>query len=319
MAIKSKRLPLREAALASHHPASLRDYLKEKQELVDRALDRYLLDARVRPPVIHKAMRYSVFAGGKRLRPILCLAAAEICGGDAKKILPTACALEMVHTYSLVHDDLPAMDDDDFRRGVPTCHKKFGEAVAILAGDALLTHGFKVMADNAQVPGVDPAAVVKVIPMVAEAAGSTGMVGGQVVDLEMADNAGLNRRRRETLEYIHHHKTGALIRASLKAGALLAGAAPAQLKALDLYGESIGLAFQIADDVLDIVGNKKLLGKRGSDRENGKLTFPAVYGLEASRKKAREVIETAKRSLRPFGARGRVLNDLADFIIDRQN
>jgi geranylgeranyl diphosphate synthase, type II len=295
-------------------------YLKKQRARVDAALDRFLLKAGVRPPRIHEAMRYSVFAGGKRLRPILCLAGAELCGGSWRRVLPTACALEMIHTYSLIHDDLPAMDDDDFRRGRPTCHKKFGEGVAILAGDALLTQGFQVMAQNARMPGVKPGAVVRAMTIVADAAGSTGMIGGQTVDLEMAGKNGRSAgSRRETLDYIHSRKTGALIRASLRAGGVLAGGSPPQLSALDRYGESIGLAFQIADDILDIVGDKKLLGKRGSDRDNDKLTFPAVYGMDKSRSLAEEQIRRAKTAAAVFGPRGSVLCDLADYIINRKN
>jgi geranylgeranyl diphosphate synthase, type II len=249
----------------------LKKFFASRTALVDRALKRHLLPARSVPPKVHEAMRYSVFAGGKRLRPVLCLAAAELCGGKARAVLPAACALELIHTYSLVHDDLPAMDDDDFRRGLPTSHKKFGEAVAILAGDALLTRAFELMA---QARGVRPQAALKAIATVADAAGSLGMIGGQIVDLEMEGaTAGSPPGMRNgsaaprngavaKLHYIHRSKTAALIRASLRAGALLAGASPARLAALDRYGLGIGLAFQIADDVLDIVGDKKLLGKR---------------------------------------------------------
>lgn len=298
---------------------SLADFFKVQRRRVDEALDRYLVHSRVEPPVVHEAMRYSVFAGGKRLRPALCIAAAEICGGSWHKVMPTAAALEMIHTYSLIHDDLPAMDDDDYRRGRPTCHKKFGEAVAILAGDGLLTLGFKTIAGNAKIPGVRASAVLRALDVVSDAAGSTGMIGGQVVDLEMEGAKVSKAKRRRKLEYIHRHKTGAMIRASLTAGALLSNASLAKLRALDAYGECIGLAFQIADDVLDIIGDKKLLGKRGSDRDNNKLTFPALYGLKASQRKAEEVVDQAKLFLRPFGHRAHVLNTLADFIIQRKN
>ncbi len=298
---------------------TLKNYMAMQSRRVDDGLDAFLVSAKAEPPAVHEAMRYSVFAGGKRLRPVLCLAAAEICGGSWRKVLPTACALEMIHTYSLIHDDLPAMDDDDFRRGQPTCHKQFGDAVAILAGDALLTHAFQVMADNARVPGIKASAVVETIRSVAEAAGSLGMVGGQVVDLEMENSKDKGPHRDKTLDYIHRHKTGALIRASLKAGAILSNARPEQVEALDRYGESIGLAFQIVDDVLDIVGDKKLLGKSGSDQANGKLTFPSVYGLDASREMARKEIHRAKSALEIFNQKGRILSDLADFILHRQH
>ncbi len=297
---------------------------------MDRALDRFLLSARVLPPVLHEAMRYSIFAGGKRLRPVLCLAAAEVCGRDSERVMPTACALELIHTYSLIHDDLPAMDDDDFRRGRPTSHKKFGEAVAILAGDALLTQAFDLMAQNARTAGVRPEAALKAVGAVSRAAGSLGMIGGQVMDLAMeragrskslgAAHAFLkNGSRAAALDAIHRRKTGALIRASLQAGALLSGASPARVRALETYGEALGLAFQIADDVLDIIGDKKLLGKRGSDRENGKLTYPAVYGLAESQARARKEAARAKRALAPFGSRAWALEALADYVVQRQN
>ena len=286
---------------------------------VDRALDRFLLREGVAPGVLHKAMRYSVFAGGKRLRPFLCVGAAELCGGRAERVLPTACALEALHTYSLVHDDLPAMDDDDLRRGRPTSHKVFGEGMAILAGDALLTFAFELMARNARVKGVKPEWALAAVETVAREAGTLGMVGGQAADLE-AEDAEFNARAREgMLHFIHSRKTGALIRASLRSGALLVGASVNRLKALDAYGEKIGLAFQIADDILDIVGDKALLGKRGSDRDNGKLTFPAVYGLERSRDRARDAVAGAKKALKPFGPRARLFEELADFIIERRN
>lgn len=298
---------------------TLKNYMAAQGRRVDDGLDAFLISAKTEPPVVHEAMRYSVFAGGKRLRPVLCLAAAEACGGSWRKVLPTACALEMIHTYSLIHDDLPAMDNDDFRRGQPTCHKQFGDAVAILAGDGLLTHAFQVMADNANVPGVKASSVVETIRTVAEAAGSLGMVGGQVVDLEMEHSKEKGTKRDKVLDYIHRHKTGALIRASLKAGAILSNARPEQIDALDRYGESIGLAFQIVDDVLDIVGDKKLMGKSGSDQANGKLTFPSVYGLDASREMARKEIRRAKIALEIFTEKGRILSDLADFILHRQH
>ncbi len=292
-------------------------HMKKRAALVDQALNRYLVREKVQPDLVHKAMRYSVFAGGKRLRPVLCLAAADICGGDFKKVLPTACALEVLHTYSLVHDDLPAMDDDDLRRGRPTNHKVFGEGMAILAGDGLLTFAFELMARNAAVKGVRPEHVVEAIRLVARAAGSLGMVGGQAVDLVSEGNAALNGHRAQVLDYIHRHKTGALIQASLDAGAALVGATSVQRRALARYGENIGLAFQIADDVLDIVGDKKLLGKRGSDQENQKLTFPSVYGLESSRRRGHRAVTEAKNALRVFGRRGGLLSALADYMIER--
>lgn len=295
----------------------LLSFLKSRGRKVDAALERFLPRESRMPEVLHKAMRYSVFAGGKRLRPALCMAGAEICGGTARHVLPTACALEVLHTYSLVHDDLPAMDDDDLRRGRPTNHKVFGDGLAILAGDGLLTLTFELIARNAEVSGVRPEWVVEASRVVAVAAGSLGMVGGQAVDLVSAGNTALNGHRAQVLDYIHRHKTGALIRASLDAGAVLAGAGRDERRALARYGENIGLAFQIADDVLDVVGDKKVLGKKGSDQDNKKLTFPAVYGLEESRRRAHKAVTDAKRALRRFGARAEVLSALADYMIER--
>ncbi len=284
---------------------------------VDRALNALLIREKTAPAVIHKAMRYSVFAGGKRLRPFLCVTAAEVCGGRPERVMPTACALEVLHTYSLVHDDLPAMDDDDLRRGRPTNHKVFGEGMAILAGDALLTHAFQLMAENARAPGIPAARVVEAVRVVATAAGSLGMVGGQAVDLASAEGAVWGAARARVLDFIHRRKTGALIKASLDAGAVLGGGSPKQRRALAAYGEQIGLAFQIADDILDIVGNKKLLGKRGSDRDNGKLTFPAVHGMEESRRRAARAVARAKDALSLFGKKAAALAALADYIIER--
>ncbi len=295
----------------------LLSFLKSRSRKVDAALERFLPREARMPEVLHKAMRYSVFAGGKRLRPALCMAGAEICGGSARQVLPAACALEVLHTYSLVHDDLPAMDDDDVRRGRPTNHKVFGDGLAILAGDGLLTLAFELIARNAEVSGVQPEWAVEASRVVAVAAGSLGMVGGQAVDLVSAGNAALNGHRAQVLDYIHRHKTGALIRASLDVGAVLVGAGRDERRALARYGENIGLAFQIADDVLDVVGDKKLLGKKGSDQDNRKLTFPAVYGLEESRRRAHKAVSDAKRALRRFGSRAEVLSALADYMIER--
>src|SRR5205809_387248 len=238
-------------------------------------------------------MRYSVMAGGKRLRPILVIAGCEAVGGMAERVLPTACALELIHTYSLIHDDLPAMDDDDYRRGRLTNHKVFGEAVAILAGDALLTHAFRLVAGN--VDGAsDARAIADVVAEIAEAAGTDGMVGGQVVDIESEGKT----VSAETLDYIHTRKTAALIRASLRVGAMLAGAKPDALKAITRAGEALGLAFQIVDDILDVEGSLEELGKTaGSDQRKQKATYPALHGLEASRRRARQLIEDAKVAL----------------------
>ena len=295
----------------------LKSYFERWKEEVDRSLDRFLPSDRESPQTIHKAMRYSVFAGGKRLRPILMIASAETCGLNGKKVLPTACAMEMIHTYSLIHDDLPAMDDDDLRRGRPTNHKVFGEAIAILAGDALLTQAFNLISKNDKItPSVIPAA----IEAISQGAGSRGMVGGQVTDIEMGEGQWTKRPHKkqvEILKTIHESKTAALIQASIMAGAILAGANRKPLKHLSDYGRKAGLAFQIADDILDVVGNKELLGKRGSDRENRKLTYPAVFGLERSRRQALELVKDAKQSLKIFGKRAEILNELADYIVER--
>ena len=286
---------------------------------VDSAMEELLAPAPDLPESVRKAMRYSLFAGGKRLRPTLVLEAAACCGLPARKALKTAAALEMIHTYSLIHDDLPAMDDDDLRRGKPTNHKVFGEALAILAGDGLLTKAFEAAALNAAEIRLNGKATAELIRVVAYGAGAEGMVGGQVADLE-AEGLGKNLSSAcaaKTLESVHRRKTGALIVASLEAGALLAGAGARWREALRSYGECVGLAFQIADDVLDVVGDKKKMGKRGSDRDNGKLTYAALYGVDGARAKARALVETAHARLKPFGARAAVLHELADYIIER--
>jgi len=294
-----------------------------EQELVRRAreidqlLTEFLPSENGYPPVIHQAMRYSVLAGGKRLRPILVMAAAEAVGGNLRSVQPVAVALEFIHTYSLIHDDLPAMDNDDFRRGKPTCHKIFGEAAAILAGDALLTLAFEVLAKSASTCGSPPPSVVlQVIQEVAQAAGTLGMIGGQVVDLESEGQP----IAETTLEYIHRHKTGALIRASVRAGALFSGANSDDLADLTEYAEDFGLAFQIADDILDVVGDERKLGKPiGSDLRNEKSTFPSLYGLEQSRKIAQDSVTRAVARLVRFGGRARFLKELVEHVIERDN
>ncbi len=294
----------------------IKAYLEAMRKLVDEALERWLPPGGERPPQVHEAMRYSVFAGGKRLRPILALASAEAVGGRAEDVLPAAAALEMIHTYSLIHDDLPAMDDDDFRRGRPTCHKVYGEAIAILAGDALLTHAFRVLADPEGMAGVPAERRVRVICEVAEAAGSRGMVGGQVVDI-LSEDVAIDM---PTLQYLHAHKTGALFRASVRVGGILAGADGAALESLNGYGERIGLAFQVVDDVLDIEGVTEELGKTaGSDLRKKKATFPALIGIEASRREAARLLEEAQQALRPFGKKGWALRALAEFVGARRS
>jgi len=301
-------------------PEPLHTYFESRRQMAEKALNQYLDTTQSHPEIIHEAMRYSVFAGGKRLRPVLVLAGAEICGRRPEIALPTATAMELIHTYSLVHDDLPAMDDDDLRRGRPTNHKVYGEAVAILAGDALLTKAFELIARNAKIPGVRPQTVPAVVQLIAHGAGTFGMIGGQVLDMQAEGGKWEKLKNHASLlQEIHRHKTAALIRASLQAGATLAGATPKQLTALGHYGDRIGMAFQIADDILDVVADKKKLGKRGSDAKNKKLTFPALYGLVESRRKAQVLVEEAKAALEPFGRRAQVLKQLANYIIERDH
>jgi geranylgeranyl diphosphate synthase type II len=294
----------------------LEAYLQERRRLVDAALDGFLPSEDTRPPSVHRAMRYSVLAGGKRLRPILVIAGAEVVGASPSAVMPTACAMELIHTYSLIHDDLPAMDDDDYRRGRLTNHKVFGDAIAILAGDALLTYAFQLVAQNATVPGVDPKVVCDVVAEIAEAAGTVGMVGGQVVDIESEGKT----ITAEELEYIHIHKTAALLRASLSVGARLGGADTAALAAVADAGQSLGLAFQIVDDILDVEGSLETLGKTaGSDERKQKVTYPVLHGIEASRGEARRLIERTKSRLSVFGARSAPLCALADFVGERKS
>ncbi|MGH7275865.1 MAG: polyprenyl synthetase family protein [Candidatus Rokuibacteriota bacterium] len=293
----------------------LQAYLKARRALVDAALERYLPPEETPPPTVHRAMRYSVMAGGKRLRPILVIAGAEAVGGVPDRVMPSACALELIHTYSLIHDDLPAMDDDDYRRGRLTSHKVFGEAVAILAGDALLTLAFKLVAANtALVP--NPLVLRDVVTELADAAGTCGMVGGQVVDIESEGKT----ITAETLEYIHRHKTAALIRASLRVGALFAGGDAASVAAISEAGSDLGLAFQIVDDILDVEGSLESLGKTaGSDERKQKATYPALHGLDASRRQAQALIERVKQRLGVFGERSARLCALADYVVERKN
>jgi geranylgeranyl diphosphate synthase type II len=300
-------------------PAALDRYMTKQGALVDAELKRLLAGRKEEPEAIVKAMSYSIFAGGKRLRPVLVMAAAEACGLPGRKTVKTACALEMIHTYSLIHDDLPAMDDDDMRRGKPTNHKVFGEAMAILAGDGLLTYAFEAAADNAAQLKLDGKKTVELTRIIARGAGTQGMVGGQVADLEAegwkSKNHGFNPKK--ALEHIHLLKTAALMIASLEAGAVLAKADAKKVKALRDYGRAVGLAFQIADDILDVVGDKKKLGKKGSDAQNDKLTYARLYGIDASRKMAADLVAKAHRLLAPFGRKASPLHDLADYIISR--
>jgi len=286
-------------------------YMKERTDAVDAALERFLPAETLRPETLHKAMRYSVFAGGKRLRPVLVIAGAEAVGGTAPQVMPTACAMELIHTYSLVHDDLPAMDNDDFRRGVPTNHKVFGEAMAILAGDALLTLAFRLVAGNAG----EGTALRDVVLDIADAAGHQGMVAGQVADLEAEGR----RVGADVVDYIHAHKTGALIRTSLRIGAMLCGADAAQLRALSVAGADLGLAFQIVDDILDVVASSEELGKTaGKDQIQQKATYPAIHGIEASRARAAFLIRDAEDALRVLGPRAEPIRALGRFILERK-
>ena len=298
---------------------ALARYFDTRSALVDSALRRLLGPKAEEPVSIRRSMSYSIFAGGKRLRPVLVMAAAECCGLEPRRVAKAACALEMIHTYSLIHDDLPAMDDDDLRRGKPTNHKVFGEAVAILAGDGLLTQAFEAAAENAAELRLSGAATAELIAAIARGAGTRGMVGGQVADLEAEGWKERNHgfKPGKALEYIHLHKTAALIAASLEAGAILAGASRQQRSRLRAYGRAIGLAFQIADDVLDVVGDKKKLGKKGSDAQNNKLTYASLYGVETAKRKARALAARAKRELAPFGRRAAALLELADYVVTR--
>lgn len=292
----------------------LQAYLKEKAQRINLALDKFLPDGEIMPPNLHQAMRYSVMAGGKRIRPVLMMAACEAAGGDAEAVVPAACAMEMIHTYSLIHDDLPAMDNDDFRRGRPTCHKEYGEALAILAGDALLTEAFVLLASPETARHLPHGVLRRIIHIVARHAGSFGMVGGQAVDIE-SEGQDVDA---PTLHYIHTHKTGALILASVQAGALAGGADETVFGHLTRYGEAVGLAFQIADDILDVVGDEKLLGKKvGVDEARGKATYPALFGLPEARRRATELRDMALAALAPLPAGADPLRQIARYIVDR--
>jgi geranylgeranyl diphosphate synthase type II len=288
---------------------------------VEEALARYLpeveSDSSACPARLAMAMRHSVLGGGKRLRPVLCLMAAEACGGEPEAALPAACALELVHTYSLIHDDLPAMDDDDLRRGRPTCHKAFDEATAILAGDGLLTLAFELVAREVQ----PPSAALRCVRILAEAAGPSGMVAGQMADLQAEGRTAAGSRPEGTLaelEAIHRRKTGALLRAPLRMGAAIAEAPEPCAEALDRYGKAVGLAFQIVDDLLDVQGDEAKLGKRvGKDSELGKWTYPRFLGVDGSRRRARQLADEAIAALEPFGPRGERLRGLALALLER--
>ncbi|AGB40535.1 geranylgeranyl pyrophosphate synthase [Halobacteroides halobius DSM 5150] len=285
--------------------------ITKKAKLINQTLEELLPMEEAKPKKLSQAMRYSVLAGGKRLRPILTLLVAKLIGEEEKKVLPAACALEMIHNYSLIHDDLPCMDDDDYRRGQPTNHKVYGEAMAVLAGDSLLTLAFETIS---RINNIDQDKVLLATQELAIAAGNQGMVGGQAADI-VAEGQKIDK---EGLEYIHTHKTGALLRAAVRIGAILAGANKEELAALTTYAQKIGLAFQVVDDILDIEGDEEKLGKDvGSDLERDKATFPALYGLEEAKKMAQKLCQEAKEAIHIFGEEAKVLLELADYIIGR--
>ncbi|MFH1480971.1 MAG: polyprenyl synthetase family protein [Pseudomonadota bacterium] len=293
----------------------LKAYLNERRQWVDEALRRFFPEPSGFAGDVIRAMEYSLFAGGKRLRPILCLAGARAVGGKEPDVLPMACCFELIHTYSLIHDDLPSMDNDDMRRGKPTNHKVFGEAMALLAGDGLLTEAFHHMATMDLPEGIEPRALLRVIGLVAQAAGYGGMVGGQAVDIQLEGK----EVDSSLVEFIHTHKTGALISASVTAGAILGGGGDHQVDAITSYGQKIGLSFQIADDILDIEGDSRITGKGvGGDARKGKLTYPAVLGLDRSKAIQRELVEMAICSLAVFDQKADPLRHIAQYIIERR-
>ena len=293
----------------------LKIYLNERRALVNSALESYLPEPDGPTSDLMSAMRYSLFAGGKRLRPILCIAGAEAFGAADNEILPVACALELIHTYSLIHDDLPLMDDDDLRRGKPTNHKVFGEAIALLAGDGLLTEAFGLMSYSAASGTISPDLLVKAIGVIARAAGHEGMVGGQVVDIQCEGKVA----DLPIVEFMHTRKTGALITASVASGAILGRADEAELEAITSYGQKIGLAFQISDDILDIEGDPMTIGKTiGADEQKGKMTFPSVLGLSKSKEIQSEQVQAAIHALDAFDERAEPLRQIARYIIERK-
>jgi geranylgeranyl diphosphate synthase type II len=293
---------------------NLEAYLHRRRRLIDEALKRWVPGEEEHPTQVHRAIHYSLFAGGKRLRPILNLAAVEAVGGRIADALPLACSLELIHTYSLIHDDLPSMDNDDLRRGKPTSHKVFGEALAILAGDALLTEAFHLPTRPDLMKKVPPQRRIQALWHLARAAGSLGMVGGQAMDILFQGK----KVDAHTLEYIHTHKTGALIAASIAAGAVLGGATARQYRALNAYGEKLGLAFQIIDDLLDEEGEERKLGKAvRKDQSKGKATYPALFGNPESRHRAERLIEEALAHLHSFDRRANPLREIAKFILER--
>jgi geranylgeranyl diphosphate synthase type II len=292
---------------------NLKAYLRSRRKEIDRALDYYLPKTNVKPVTLHKAMRYSLFAGGKRLRPILCLAAAEACRGKVSNALPLACALECIHTYSLVHDDLPSMDNDDYRRGRPTCHKVFGEGIAVLAGDALLTIAFEIVSMSKPAPRYDTSILLREI---AVAAGSQKLIAGQVADLEAEGR----KVKRDQLRFIHENKTAAILKSSIRLGAMSANADAKKLRAVTQFGHGLGLAFQVIDDILDVTQSSEILGKSaGKDIAAKKATYPAVIGLEKSRAEARRLTRQAHDALSVFrDGQAEPLHCLANYLLERE-
>jgi geranylgeranyl diphosphate synthase type II len=293
----------------------LKSYLSDRRKMIDQALEALFPHPEGPAGDVIEAMRYSLFAGGKRLRPILCLAGAASVGGEERDVLPVACALELIHTYSLIHDDLPVMDDDDLRRGKPTNHRVYGEAMALLAGDGLLTEAFHMMTLFETPPGKDPGMIQKVIGLIARAAGYGGMVGGQVADIQSEGK----EVDLETVQFIHSRKTGALIGVSVTAGAVLGGGNEEQVEAIRAYGRKVGLAFQIADDILDIEGDTAVLGKAvGGDARKKKITYPSVLGLQRSKQIQTEMVEQAVAALDLFHHVADPLRSIAKYIIERK-
>ena len=288
-------------------------YCKAKLPLIDEELQKAMTIEGEIAPTIFDSMRYSLFAGGKRLRPVLLLAAADAVGADGNKFLNVACGLEMIHTYSLIHDDLPAMDNDDYRRGKLTNHKVYGEGIAVLAGDSLLTYAFETMLSQ---EGVEPKTLLRVVKEIASAAGPEGMVGGQVIDMESEGKA----VSLDTLQQMHRAKTGALFRAAVRAGAILGGASDEEVEALTVYAEKFGLAFQITDDILDVIGTAEAIGKPvGSDLKNNKSTYVTLHSVEIAQQMAKETVDDAIKALAMFGERGAVLKDLVEYLLKRES
>jgi geranylgeranyl diphosphate synthase type II len=292
---------------------NLKAYLRARRKEIDGALDYYLPKTNVKPATLHKAMRYSLFAGGKRLRPILCLAAAEACRGKVSNALPLACALECIHTYSLVHDDLPSMDNDDYRRGRPTCHKVFGDGIAVLAGDALLTIAFEIVSRAKPAPRYDMSILLREI---AVAAGSQKLIAGQVADLEAEGR----KVKRDQLRFIHENKTAAILKSSIRLGAMSANADAKKLRAVTQFGHGLGLAFQVIDDILDVTQSSEILGKSaGKDIAAKKATYPAVIGLDKSRAEARRLTRQAHDALSVFrDDEAEPLHCLANYLLERE-